>query len=68
MTTATIPQTQYDVQQYARQGHEMQCARVPLTTRIGGGIRWFRCTGCGFTFNEYTEGAAALVRRARAKR
>lgn len=66
MTTATkIPETQYDVARYQRQGHEDQCAGARLETRLGRGLRWFRCTRCGFVFNELTEGAAALVRRSK---
>lgn len=48
-----------------RAHHEDQCAGVHLRQKRSGpdGIMWFQCTGCGWTFNEMTEGAAALVRR-----
>lgn len=54
-----------EIREYGRAHHEDQCSGVKLDTRLGtGGRRWFRCTGCLYVFNEFTEGAAALVRKA----
>lgn len=47
-----------------RDHHETQCTGVKLDTRVHRGRRWFRCTGCEYVFHEFTEGAAALVRKA----
>lgn len=48
-----------------RDRHEAQCAGVRLNQKRSGkdGVMWFQCSGCQFTFNELTEGAANLVRR-----
>lgn len=45
-----------------RAGHEVGCSGVRLAKRPScDGIWWYKCTGCGYTFNDFTEGVKNLL-------